>query len=41
MTSNPLKPNVQDLQADLVNAWAYAGVYPEEIEQAIRENEAA
>lgn len=27
--------------ADLVNAWAYADVYPEEIEQAIRENEAA
>jgi len=27
--------------ADLVNAWAYADAYPEEIEQAIRENEAA
>ncbi|MGE5656992.1 MAG: DUF433 domain-containing protein, partial [Actinomycetota bacterium] len=27
--------------ADLANAWAYAAVYPEKIEQAIRENEAA
>jgi uncharacterized protein (DUF433 family) len=27
--------------ADLVNAWAYADAYPEEIETAIRENEAA
>ncbi|MEG4815220.1 DUF433 domain-containing protein [Microcoleus sp. K5-D4] len=27
--------------ADLVNAWAYADAYPEEIEQAIKENEAA
>jgi hypothetical protein len=26
--------------ADLVNAWAYADAYPEEIEQAIKENEA-
>lgn len=25
--------------ADLVNAWAYAEAYPEEIEQAIREND--
>jgi uncharacterized protein (DUF433 family) len=25
--------------ADLVNAWAYADAYPEEIEQAIREND--
>ncbi|MUG98883.1 DUF433 domain-containing protein [Scytonema sp. UIC 10036] len=25
--------------ADLVNAWAYADAYPEEIEQAIQENE--
>jgi len=27
--------------ADLVNAWAYADAYPEEIETAIRENEEA
>ena len=27
--------------ADLVNAWAYADAYPEEIEQAIKENEEA
>lgn len=27
--------------ADLVNAWAYADAHPEEIEQAIRENEEA
>jgi uncharacterized protein (DUF433 family) len=27
--------------ADLVNAWAYADAYPEEIEAAIRENEEA
>lgn len=27
--------------ADLVNAWAYADAYPDEIEQAIRENEEA
>jgi uncharacterized protein (DUF433 family) len=27
--------------ADLVNAWIYADVYPEEIEAAIRLNEAA
>jgi uncharacterized protein (DUF433 family) len=27
--------------ADLVNAWAYANAYPEEIEEAIRKNEAA
>jgi uncharacterized protein (DUF433 family) len=27
--------------ADLVNAWAYADAYPNEIEQVIRENEAA
>jgi uncharacterized protein (DUF433 family) len=27
--------------ADLVNAWAYADGYPEEIEQVIKENEAA
>ncbi len=25
--------------ADLVNAWAYADAYPDEIEQAIREND--
>ncbi|WP_445300878.1 DUF433 domain-containing protein [Microcoleus sp. BR0-C5] len=25
--------------ADLVNAWAYADAYPEEIEQTIREND--
>jgi uncharacterized protein (DUF433 family) len=25
--------------ADLVNAWAYADAYPEEIEQAIKEND--
>ncbi|MEG4089301.1 DUF433 domain-containing protein [Microcoleus sp. Pol12B4] len=25
--------------ADLVNAWAYAEAYPDEIEQAIREND--
>jgi uncharacterized protein (DUF433 family) len=27
--------------ADLVNAWAYADAYPEEIETAIKKNEAA
>ncbi|NJK69825.1 MAG: DUF433 domain-containing protein [Oscillatoriales cyanobacterium RU_3_3] len=27
--------------ADLVNAWAYADAYPEEIERAIEENEEA
>ena len=27
--------------ADLVNAWAYADAYPEEIDTAIRENEEA
>jgi uncharacterized protein (DUF433 family) len=27
--------------ADLVNAWAYADAHPEEIEQAIKENEEA
>ena len=27
--------------ADLVNAWAYADAYPEEIETAIKENEEA
>lgn len=27
--------------ADLVNAWAYADAYPEEIETAIRDNEEA
>ncbi|WP_377480268.1 MAG: DUF433 domain-containing protein [Microcoleus anatoxicus] len=27
--------------ADLVNAWAYADAYPDEIEQAIKENEEA
>jgi len=27
--------------ADLVNAWAYADAHPDEIEQAIRENEEA
>ncbi|MEG3894719.1 MULTISPECIES: DUF433 domain-containing protein [unclassified Microcoleus] len=27
--------------ADLVNAWAYADAYPEEIEQVIKENEEA
>ena len=27
--------------ADLVNAWAYADAYPDEIEQAIRENDEA
>ncbi len=27
--------------ADLVNAWAYADAHPDEIEQAIRENETA
>jgi len=26
---------------DLVNAWAYAGAHPAEIEEALRENEAA
>jgi len=27
--------------ADLVNAWAYADAYPQEIEQAIKENDEA
>jgi uncharacterized protein (DUF433 family) len=36
-----LLKNYPTLRAeDLSNAWAYARVYPEEIEQAIQENEA-
>ncbi|MBD1814462.1 hypothetical protein NDA07_25985, partial [Microcoleus vaginatus DQ-U2] len=38
---NPYESFPDLTAADLVNAWAYADAYPEEIETAIIENEAA
>jgi hypothetical protein len=41
MTPSELIAELALRAADLVHAWAYADVHPQEIDEAIRRNEAA